>query len=362
MKKYVQLSLLMCMFSLMGCQGKFEIPGPDTTSPTYETTYLPPVENPPVDNIPSDNPPDEYPPADDLRDPALWPFSSDSPWNMPIGNGALYEQTGAPCTNSLVFESFGASINSEEWSHPVYHASVNDPLVPIYLNGVERLRINIPSNAESSLPYNGDGHLHIIDPSGNYVVEMYRAFPRSGGGWNVDYYVRLDLHGPGILTGGARAYGGSAIGGLIRKGELSNGIRHALAIAQPWTHLWPGGPVWPANKDDGNISSKYSGNYPMGQLAAIPPNINLEELNPPLSPEGLAIGRAMQDFGVYNVDSAGVSVVYAEPAAAGELGRAHYDMPRLWALLRCVSNNSPTNVGGGGNIRRAPLAPALMAK
>ncbi len=355
MQKFLQLFLCLFLFALMACNVPPESPS-SILNPNHETTNIqPPVEGPAIEI-----PPAEDPPTDEFRDPAEWPFSSVSPWNMPIGNGANYQQTSDACTRSLISESAGASINSEEWSHPVYHASYQDPLVPLFLNGVEQIRINIPADAKSSLPFDADSHLHIIDPTGNYVVEMYRALPREGGGWNVDYYVQLDLRGPGILEGGARAYGGSAIGGLIRKGELDQGIRHALAIAQPWTHLWPGGIVWPASKDDGNIQSKYSGNYPMGQLAAIPSNINLEELNPPLSAEGLAIGRAMQDFGVYNVDSAGASVAYAEPAAAGELGRARNDMPRLWALLRCVTNNSPANVGGGGDLRRAPLAPPFF--
>ncbi|HAZ11430.1 MAG: hypothetical protein A2X86_10630 [Bdellovibrionales bacterium GWA2_49_15] len=353
MQKSFQLFLFVSLFSLISCQATYEIPGTGASNPSYETIFLPPVAT---------IPPVEYPPVDEFRDPALWPFSSDSPWNTPIGNGAIYQQATDPCTQSLTFESSGAGINSEEWSHPVYQASINDPLTPLYLNGVERIRINIPAMAKSALPYNTDSHLHIIDPTGNYVVEMYRALPRASGGWDVDYYVKLDLRSSGILAGGARAYGGSAIAGLIRKGELGTGIRHALAIAQPWTHLWPGGPVWPANKDDGDIKNKYTGNYPMGQLAAIPPNINLEELTPPLSPEGLALGRAMQDFGVYNVDAAGASVVYAEPAAADELGHARNDIPRLWALLRCVTNNSPTSVGGGGTIRRAPPAPDFIAK
>ncbi len=290
------------------------------------------------------------------RDPAKWPFASTSPWNMPIGNGAIYQQASDPCTRSLISESNTAWINSEEWSHPIYRASSSDPLVPIVINGVEQIRINIPSNAQAALPTDSDAHLHIIDPTGRYVVEMYRAFPRPTGGWDVDYYVRLDLTSAGILQGGARAYGGSAIAGLIRAGELTQGIRHALAIAQPYTHLSPAGPVWPANKTDGADAS-YSGNYPMGQLAAIPPNINLATLNPPLSPQGLALGRAMQDYGVYNVDSSSTSVAYAEPTAANEVDKARYDLPRLWALLRCITNNSPTSVGGGGAIRRAPLAP-----
>lgn len=314
------------------------------------------------------------------RDPTRWPFSVESPWNTPLSSGAQYEGPTDPCTSSLISEVGTAWINSEEWSHPIYRASNSDPVVPIikvdsakYVGftqadvdreGVEQIRIHIPVNVQPALPIDSqalptDGHLHIIDPTGRWLDEMWRAFPRPEGGWIVGHYNRTDLYGPGVLLGGVRAYGGSAIGGLIRQGEVANGIHHALAIAQPNTHLWPGGPVWPANVIDDGGSQNYQGNYPMGQLSAIPPNINLLALDPPLNPQALAIGRAMQDYGVYNVDSAGGSILYAEPAAANELGDARDDIPRLWALLRCVKNNGPNSVGGGGPLRRAPLAPAL---
>ncbi|MBI2518991.1 MAG: hypothetical protein HYV97_01180 [Bdellovibrio sp.] len=313
------------------------------------------------------------------RNAADWPFSADSPWNTPIGSGARYQKAAEPCTRSLISEAQGAWINSDEWSHPIYRARASDPMVPIvrvesakYVDfteadvareGVEQIRIHIPSNVQPALPLDSkalptDAHLHIIDPTGRYVDEMWRAFPRKGGGWNVGHYNRTDLHGPGVLTGGVRAYGGSAVGGLIRPGELARGIPHALAMAQPNTHLWPGGPVWPANVIDDGGEKNYSGHYPMGQLAAIPADIDLSKLDPPLSPQGLAIGKALQDYGVYNVDSAGASTIYAEPSVEKELGEARDDMPRLWAMLRCVSNNAPASVGGGGT-RRAPLAPVL---
>ncbi|MEK6624007.1 MAG: hypothetical protein AABY86_03505 [Bdellovibrionota bacterium] len=318
-------------------------------------------------------------PAEAYRNPVDWPFSVESPWNTPIGNGAIYQEVSDLCTRSLISEASKAWINSAEWSHPIYHASNNDPIVPIvrvesakYVGftqadvdkeGVEQIRIHIPVHVKPAMPLDTqtlatDAHLHIIDPTGRWLDEMWRAFPRKSGGWNVGHYNRTDLYGPGVLAGGVRAYGGSAIGGLIRSGELAKGIPHALAIAQPSSHLWPGGPVWPANVMDDGAEKNYKGHYPMGQLAAIPPNINLLHLNPPLSPQGLAIGRAMQDYGVYNVDSGG-SVVYAEATVEKELGQAREDVPRLWALLRCVKNNSPASVGGGGSVRRAPLAPVL---
>ena len=139
--------------------------------------------------------------------------------------------------------------------------------------GVEQIRIHIPVHVKPAMPLDTqtlptDAHLHIIDPTGRWLDEMWRAFPRKGGGWNVGHYNRTDLYGPGVLTGGVRAYGGSAIGGLIRSGELAKGIPHALASTQPSSHLWRGG-LADDVMDDG--ARKVKGDYPMGQLAAIPP-------------------------------------------------------------------------------------------
>jgi hypothetical protein len=125
--------------------------------------------------------------------------------------------------------------------------------------------------------------------------------------------------------------------------------------------------VWPATTEDGGAigNNSYSGNVPMGTLAAIPGTIDLTQLNPPLSPQGLVIGKALQDYGAYLVDSAGAEptdddlVLYVETSAASELApQAIEDLKRLRTLLRCVTNNGPNNVGGGGT-PRAPLAPPL---
>jgi hypothetical protein len=91
----------------------------------------------------------------------------------------------------------------------------------------------------------------------------------------------------------------------------------------------------------------------MGTLLAIPPDVNIDELG--LSPQGHAIAQAMQDYGGYIVEAGGGNVIYyGEPGSnvttsADELGK-------LTPYLRIVSNNSTTNIGGGG-VRRAPLAP-----
>ena len=105
----------------------------------------------------------------------------------------------------------------------------------------------------------------------------------------------------------ARAYGGSGIAGLIRQGELTHGIPHALAAAiDPKAHNrnGPGGKafVWPASSADGDSSTAYgtTGNLFMGTLVAIPPSVDLGELG--LRGPEMEIARALQDYGAYVVE------------------------------------------------------------
>jgi hypothetical protein len=299
------------------------------------------------------------------RDPGVWPFASTSPWNTPIGAGAQLEQATDPCTVDLMAPPGGTSINSHEWSHPVYLAATTDPAVNLYrgttlVDGM----VHCPADATPALPPppNTDAHLHIVDPAHSFLDEMWEASKVSDG-WTCQAWFKTDLTGPGVGQGGVRAYGGSAIGGLIRAGELTNGIRHALAFAIQQAQqkdAW----VWPATTNDQFAAAGYTGHLPMGQLVAIPPGLDLCSLG--LTPAGLVMARALQDYGAYLVDSGGALAFYAEPRveddpSVGEaslLDEARGDIARIASQLRCVTDNAQATPGGGG-APRAPAAPAV---
>lgn len=290
-------------------------------------------------------------PTPGTRDPRYWPFATSSPWNMPIGSGVQFESTTSKCTQSIRNTSYGATVNSSAWSHPAYIASFSDPIGPLYQNGVFVRNTNLPPGL---VPSSGsDANVHIINPSGRYVDEMWVTTAMNGG-WNAKYLVRNDVYGSGV-NNGVRAAGVSAIGGLIRSGEFSKGIPHAVALAVTRAQQQDGY-IWPATSQDNFIDSTYAGGIRAGQLMAIPGHIDVTTLG--LSPQGLQLARAMQNYGAYNVDSAGNVAAYAEPKAAGEVGGAATDIKLLRTLLVCVTNNTPSSVGGGGT-PRVPLAPPL---
>jgi hypothetical protein len=289
------------------------------------------------------------------REAWRWPFSSTSPWNMPIGSLALFEPSAAPKTATLTSTRATPWINAGDYSIPIYRAASTDPLGTFRRSGHPDVTIHVPSSAR---PANGsDQHMVVVDPSGRWADESWKT----GGAnpsWTTGYLVHTDLYGPGVGQEGVRAYGGSAIGGLIRSWELDSGaIRHALALSLSADQLGRG-PVWPATREDGNAASSYTGNVPMGTLAAIPGSVDVTKLG--LSPAGLIVARAMQDYGVYVVDRSSAFVLYAEPTLQGTpaLTAMRADLGKIRAQLRVVTDNTAATVGGGG-VPRAPLAPPL---
>lgn len=295
----------------------------------------------------------------DSRDAALWPFAVDSPWNLPLGSAAELESPDAACSKMLRDEKIGTDINAAQWSHPVYVAATTDPLVKITIKSKVVATIPVPSGAEPAQPRtsDSDAHLHIVDPQHRYVHEMWHAKRRTTG-ISVEGYSRIDLSSAGVGEGGERAYGGSAIGGLIRRPELASGIRHALAVALPRTHLKLG-PVWPAVQQDNGAETTYHGTVPMGQLVAL--SLHKTDLDTMgLSPAGKTLAQALIDYGAYVVDASSDLTLYAEPSAEADIDPARADLIKLRPFLRCVKNASKTAVGGPGT-RVAPLAAPLRA-
>ena len=213
----------------------------------------------------------------------------------------------------------------------------------------------VPDLDAGTLRAGARADITVIDPERRYVHEMWHASRKKSDVIVAEGYSKNDLHGSGVGEGGERAYGGSAIAGLVRRRELSMGIRHALAMALPRTHLKLG-PIWPATKQDDGAETTYRGTIPMGQLVTLAPKTNIGQLG--LSPEGRAVAEALRDYGAYVVDASSDLTLYAEPSAEPDLTRLRQDLPKLRMLLRCVQNASREAVGGPGT-RLAPSAPAL---
>jgi hypothetical protein len=312
-------------------------------------------------------------PVPTSRDRVVWPFASDSPWNVAVGSGARFAGVGDAITGDV--RVGGAGINAGNWSHPVYEAQASDPVWQVYDRSPgdpttmawssQRLvaTIRAPLGLQpAGNPGVGDAwfdrHLHVVQPDGDTVHELYATYvDQAARRISVTHSAQFSLSGSGMGTPSTRASGLAAMGGLIRAWELEAGqINHALAVALNNDQMRRG-PVWPASLEDGHAATEYHGSVPMGTLMAIPPDVNLNTLG--LSPGGLVLARALQDYGAYLTDGSSRFVFYAEPAAEGmpQLAQMRTDVSRLQDLLRPITNNTPTTPGGGGTPRATPAPP-----
>jgi len=321
------------------------------------------------------------------RDPAEWPFDARSPWNYPIGSGAIFAPEEMP--NWSV--SGGGHANIEQYSIPTYVATASDPPRRIFDRqrgpdpGVLRDVIRVPDEARPAV--GTDGHLNIIDETHRWVVELYAVQRLPNGDLSTRGFNRNDLRGPGAgfeRWKGSVAAGTSSLGGMIRRGELvsgtaglGTGIRHALQAVVPPTALnrkAPGGRafVWPASSADtpavqGRGSYDVTGNVYMGSLLAIPPTVEIDALGI-ADPQAREVARALQDYGVYIVDTGGIRrdriVIRIDPQAADDIRDRRAFGSGLSTALRHlqvvvnshVGGKAPPVPGGGGAPRR-PLPP-----
>jgi hypothetical protein len=357
-----------------------------TVAPTTTTTVAPTTTTTVAPTTTTTTAP--RPPTTGTRNAGLWPFSASSPWNTPVGSGAQFESVSGPMTSNLRAKKIGdwtitPWLNAAQYSHPVYFAKASDPRVWVDSRWDPDMYVHIPAGA---VPAQGtDGHLHVVQPDGRTIIEMWVVTPGSGA-WTAGRLEVGDLHSDGLgPDNGTRAYGGSSIAGLIRKWEVDTSdpnytdgaIRHALAVGLPGGMLkYTGGAsgydangygtargyVWPATEQDYDSPGSYYGQVPMGSLLAIPKSVNIDSLG--LSPATRAIAKALQDYGAYVVDRAGGNTVafYAEPTTPGSWQNAVVgpnwsaaELETIRQQLRVITNNGPDSVGGGGS---RPIGPA----
>lgn len=350
------------------------------------------------------------------RDWRLWPFSSSSPWNTPIGGGAQFQRISG-------WYELPAGFNPDQWTVSVAVASEQDPVANLYINTSPTLgnwewinlgnsNCNISAQAAARLletstqkvPHNGNVWSTLNDKdqgnSSSYLPRDYHKakqdfrtkfrMPRGScashdtdalmtviqpDGWALEAYATITVSTGALISGntasyydvkgdgtgwwnGRRASMLPALGGLIRKGEIGHGlIPHALAVTVPPKVLKEQA-VWPAFAFDTNdhyLNCKDC--LPMGSLLAIPRSVTLEALG--LSPAGLVIARAAQDYGVYVVDTGGGGVTFqVELGDRDAKDLKSEDAKIIERQLERVSNNTKQCPGGGG-VPIAAMAPPL---
>jgi CSLREA domain-containing protein len=224
----------------------------------------------------------------------------------------------------------------------------------------------LPNNA---LPV-GDGIMSVVQPDGS-VVEGYQVVRLTTGivaSFGDVWDSTSDCTG---YQNGVHSSMLPGMVGVIRAGEIGNGIiPHALsgaatdALLQSVQGSQPAY-VWPAYA--ASTAQTGNGGLAIGSLLAIPPSVDLTKLG--LSPQGMVVGRALQDYGYYIVDRGGLAnspaglslqiASDAQDALTWQNTTASSDLAILIANLNTVTSNSSTTPGGAAlnAPRRAPFAP-----
>ena len=309
------------------------------------------------------------------RDPAFWPFVADSPWNHPVGSGALFVEHTSPVLDL----SAGGTINRRGQGRPVFVAKPGDPVRRIFKRSVVEplATLRIPANAmPDDSPY---AFLNLIDKEHCFVYEMNGVGRREDGDIEASQCFRVDLRGAGVPPEqmGANVSGIPSLAGTIRKGELAAGIRHALACIVLQAVLNRNGPnghafVWPAGiaPTDPKWTRMLSatGNLHLGTLLAIPPSVDIAAIGVGDSGPAFEIARALQDYGVYisgafegklfpKAEKKPHIGFWIEPTATEELPEnIDAQLAPIIRHLKVIANNGPASIGGGG-VPRRPLAP-----
>jgi hypothetical protein len=286
----------------------------------------------------------------------LHPFLSSAFSNTSVGSGIITDPN-SPMTASLKLHN--TYINSARWSFPVYEASTTDPTWTITDSNGFTVTLKIP-NAAAPSP-GTDSHMSVTQPDKRTNYEMWRA-SKDALGWHAEYIVKGDLLTDG-RSGGARASAISHLHGLIRTEEVAaNKIPHSLAMGIEYDQL-KSGYVWPARNQDWNGSSVYTGTIPMGTMFVLPKSVNIDSLG--LTTDGKALAWTLQNYGAHVLLSAGNVSFYAETEVEAKYPDRLDNYRDAWAILRnhmqVVTNNTATNIAGGGTRYQLPL-PEVVAK
>lgn len=358
------------------------------------------------------------------RNPLLWPFASNSIWNMPIGSGATYVDVGmsslgfgpngtgnfTPMPNiddERIFTNASAPQISIQYSSAGWSGTSRCTVTG---GSVAGLPITVPADASFTVPGTDPGNdsaaFLLADGRTISQCQPLAICTAGGNGTSIIAFANVDLYGTGI-TGAHGGSGLSAFGGSIRVGELrpgQTGMRHALKIEVDAGYVLAQQTSqancfrWPATNADSDAltaygqfnATMYSG-MKSGALMAIPASVSLSSLGLSSSTgPGMQLAWTLQNYGAYIVDTGGESspvspgstgAGYAICAENGPNGSVRTQFQSDWGMSlfgRCNDNTNWTNDFqkcmealqlvdnnsatsiGGGGTPLQPLAPPIF--
>lgn len=311
-------------------------------------------------------------------------FSDDSFWNQPIASRAAVDPDSERFLEILSREDGGPFwINCKEYAIPVCEVDARTPRRTVHQWAMEPGRgpgrwaprdkywsqgpgfgRDVPIPDDATPDPGTDHHLALVDESRDTIWDMWACRRRADGDWESrtgmvyaasgsgvwktsDFAVKdgesIHFHGPG------RAAGVPIVAGLVMRAELLAGlVPHKVAMAT-WHNAFKQF-VFPAAWTDGFCDE----GLPEGALMQLDPGLDLARYA--LSPAARALARAMQVYGMVNVDNACGNVVYTEglygrggltwdgildPAELKQIPLEKYRVLKLGPITHMGDNRSP---------------------
>jgi hypothetical protein len=266
-------------------------------------------------------------------------FSENSFWNEPIPANAEVDARTEQWIKLLETEPTGLNftINSQQWTIPVYEVDRTTPLVKVGLLALtpkEQIHWHtdrgffghgkgfdlVPLPPTATPDPQLDSHLAVVDWQRKLVWDMWALSRNADGTWKSATGMVYAADGPGVFStaeigvrdgesvhfyGPSRAAGVPAVAGLIMFDEVMAGeIRHKIAAASRFCAYKEF--VFPAAWTDGFTE----GGIPEGTLIQLDPNLDLSQFR--LTPEERTVCIALQRYGMVLVDIAEGQPIYAE--------------------------------------------------
>jgi hypothetical protein len=218
-----------------------------------------------------------------------------------------------------------AAFNAHQYNSYLYTVTPSTPTVDFAYSNCQK-KPSTPSGLlgaggqfedvpvpEGAVPAVGtDAEISFYSPATDQLWEFWKASKSASGVWSACWGGRIDgvSTSPGFFTGGfgATATGLPNAGGAVRLAEIQAGrIDHAISLAIPAPAV-ASDFSWPAQRSDGFDPSPAA--MREGARLRLDPSLDLTTLK--LTPAGLAIARAAQQYGFVVVDKAGSVSVIAE--------------------------------------------------
>ena len=295
-----------------------------------------------------------------IREPKPRRFFSDSSfWNQPIPENPEIDPKSDYYISLLAGDPSGKNfgINLTRYAIPVFEVDDKTPRVRVkhhFLSERERKGWKtdrtvfghgrefdagpVPIPAAAVPDTGSDMHLALVDWNRMVAWDMWLARKLPDGTWESNTGMKYALDGPGVFDpskfsvkdgesihfhGPGRAAGVPIIAGLILYDEVAAGeIAHKIACATRFNAYKEF--TFPATWTDGHLP----GGIPEGALIQLDPSLDLSQFD--LLPGERVVARALQKYGMVNVDNAGGSPLYGENLNNDPGGRSWNGILREW--------------------------------